>query len=82
MSIQDPSAHVTSATVMAALAVPEPRFSFRLDGVSLGTTPQIIRGQQQVGVTSQHLLEIEVPNSVTEKDSRLQNAILLQVIAN
>ncbi len=82
MSIQDPSAHVTSATVLAALAGPDPHFSFRLDGIPLGTTPQVIRGQQQVGVTSQHLLEIEVPNSVTEKDSHVQNAILLQVIAN
>jgi hypothetical protein len=33
-------------------------------------------------VTSQHMLKIEVPDSVTEKDSHMQNAILLQVIAN
>jgi hypothetical protein len=57
-------------------------FGFRLDGIPLGTTPQIIQGNAKVGTTSQHLLEIDVPNSVTEKNSRLQNAILVQVIAN
>ena len=82
LAIQDPSAHVANATVLAALAVPEVHFSFRLDGVALSTTPQIIQGNAKVGAISQHLLEIEVPNSVTEKNSRLQNAILVQVIAN
>jgi hypothetical protein len=80
--IQDPSAHVTHATVLAAIAVPEVHFGLRLDGVPLSTTPQVIQGNAKVGTTSQHLLEIEVPSSVTEKNSRLQNAILVQVIAN
>lgn len=82
LTLQDPSAHVASATVMASIAVPETHFSLRLDGIPLETTPQIIWSQEKVGVTSQHLLEIEVPNSVTESDSHLQNTILLQVIAN
>ena len=82
LTLQDPSAHVASATVMASLAVPEAHFSFRLDGIPLEMTPQIIWSQEKVGVTSQHLLEIDVPNSVTESDSHLQNAILIQVIAN
>ncbi|HET9789741.1 MAG TPA: hypothetical protein VFR08_00405, partial [Candidatus Angelobacter sp.] len=82
LALQDPSASVTNATVLAAIAVPEMHFGFRLDGIPLGTTPQIIQGNAKVGTTSQHLLEIDVPNSVTEKNSRLQNAILVQVIAN
>ncbi|MGE5323097.1 MAG: hypothetical protein ACM3SW_09560 [Actinomycetota bacterium] len=82
LTLQDPSAHVASATVMASMAAPEAHFSFRLDGIPLETTPQIIWSQEKVGVTSQHLLEIEIPNSITESDSHLQNAILIQVIAN
>lgn len=82
LALQDPSATVTNATVLAAIAVPEMKFGFRLDGIPLSTTPQIVQGNAKVGTTSQHLLEIEVPNSVTEKNSRLQNAILVQVIAN
>lgn len=82
LTLQDPSAHVASATVMASIAVPETHFSLRLDGIPLATTPQIIHSQEKVGVTSPHLLEIEVPNSVTENDSHLQNAVLIQVIAN
>lgn len=82
LALQDPSASVGSATVLAAIAVPEMHFGFRLDGISLSTTLQIIQGSAKVGATSQHLLEIDVPSSVTEENSRLQNAILVQVIAN
>lgn len=82
LNIQDSSQHVARATVLAALAAPEPHFSLKVDGIQLGTTPQMIQGQARVGLTTQHLLEIEVPSSVTEKNSHLQNAILIQVVAN
>lgn len=82
LNIQDSSEHIARATVLAALASPEPHFSLKVDGVRLGTTPQMIQGQARVGFTTEHLLEIEVPSSVTEKNSHLQNAILIQVIAN
>lgn len=82
LSIQDPSSRVTRATVLAALAAPEAHFSFRLDGVPLGTTQQTIQPQARVGFTTEHLLQIEVPGSITEKNSHLHNAILIQVIAN
>jgi len=68
--------------VMASLAVPESSFVLRLDGLKLGATPQVVQGQLRLGVMTQHRLEIEVPSSVTEKNSQLQNAIVFQVIAN
>lgn len=82
LDIQAPSQNVTTATVLAGIAAPELHFNFRLDGMTLGITPQMVIGQAKLGVRTEHLLEIEVPNSVTEKDSQLQNAILIQVIAN
>lgn len=71
-----------SATILAGLAVPDPAFVFRLDGLRLSATPQIIQGQARLGSAMTHRLEIEVPASVTEKNSQLHNAILFQVIAN
>ena len=82
LSIQDGSQHATSATVLAALAVPDSAYTFRLDGITLATVPQLVQGQARVGPTSVHRLEIDVPTSVTEKNSQLHNAILFQVIPN
>ena len=82
MSIQDGSQHATSATVLAALAVPDSAYTFRLDGITLETVPQLVQGQARVGPTFMHRLEIDVPTSLTEKNSQLHNAILFQVIPN
>jgi hypothetical protein len=82
LSIQSGSQHTSSATILAALAVPDPAYTFRLDGVTLATTPQLVQGQARIGTTSTHRLEIEVPTSLTEKNSQLHNAILFQVIPN
>lgn len=82
MSIQDGSQHATSATVLAALAVPDTAYTFRLDGITLETVPQLVQGQARVGPTFLHRLEIDVPTSLTEKNSQLHNAILFQVIPN
>jgi hypothetical protein len=82
LTVQTNSSATATATVMAGLAAPERGFVLRLDGVTLGTTPQIMQGQIKLGVPTEHRLEIEVPNTLTEKDSQLHNAILFQVIAN
>jgi hypothetical protein len=82
LDIEDAAQHIATATVLAAVAVPDPFFSFRLDGVLLGTTPQTVQGSARVGVIARHLLEIEVPASLTEKNSQLRNALVFQVIAN
>lgn len=82
LTIQTNSSATATATVMAGLAVPEHAFVLRLDGVTLGTTPQIVQGQTKLGQPTQHRLEIDVPTTLTEKDSQLHNAILFQVIAN
>ncbi|HEX4606450.1 MAG TPA: hypothetical protein VH724_20795 [Candidatus Angelobacter sp.] len=82
MSIQDGSQHTTSATILAAIAVPDPAYTFRLDGIMLETVPQLVQGQARIGATIMHRLEIEVPTSLTEKNSQLHNAIIFQVIPN
>ncbi len=82
LSIQSGSQHASSATVLAALAVPDPAYTFRLDGITLETVPQLVQGQARIGPTIMHRLEIEVPTSLTEKNSQLHNAIIFQVIPN
>jgi hypothetical protein len=82
MSIQNGSQHATSAAVLAALAVPDTAYIFRLDGIALETVPQLVQGQARIGPTITHRLEIEVPTSLTEKNSQLHNAIIFQVIPN
>jgi hypothetical protein len=82
LNIQTNSSSTATATVMAGLAAPERGFILRLDGVTLGTTPQIVQGQTKLGTPTEHRLEIDVPTTLTEKDSQLHNAILFQVIAN
>lgn len=81
MEVDDASGKVGSVTVLAGLAAPDV-FIFRVDGFQLGTTPQLIQGQVKPGASVQHLLEIEVPTALTERNSQLQNTILFQVIAN
>jgi hypothetical protein len=82
LSIQDGSQHTTTATVLAALAIPDPSFTFRLDGLTLQPAPQLLQNQARVGPTFIHRLEIDVPASVTEKNSQLHNAIIFQIIPN
>lgn len=82
LSVQDGAQHATSATVLAALAVPDSAYIFRLDGVTLETVPQLVQGQARVGTTFMHHLEIDVPTSLTEKNSQLHNAIIFQIIPN
>lgn len=82
LSIQGGQQNSSTATVLAALAVPDPSFTFRLDGITLATAPQMIQGQARIGTTFTHRLEIDVPTSLTEKNSQLHNAIIFQVIPN
>ena len=81
LEVDDPTGTVGTVTVLAGLAAPDV-FIFRVDGFQLGTTPQLIQSQVKPGGIVQHLLEIEVPTSLTEKNSQLQNTILFQVVAN
>jgi hypothetical protein len=82
VAIQDGSQNTATASVLAALAVPDAAYTFRLDGITLGTTPQLIQGQARIGSTLLHRLEIDVPTSLTEKNSQVNNAILFQIIPN
>ena len=82
MNIQDSAQRFSTAAVLASMALPEPHFTLRLDGMKLETTPQVIQARVRIGDTLQHRLEIEVPTSLTEKNSQLQNAIIFQVVPN
>jgi len=82
LSIQDGSQHFTTATVLAALAIPDSAYTFRVDGITLETVPQLLQAQARIGPTFVHRLEIDVPTSLTEKNSQLNNAIIFQVIPN
>lgn len=82
LSIQDGSQHSSTATVLVALALPDPAFTFRLDGITLQPVPQLLQNQARIGPTFMHRLEIDVPVSVTEKNSQLHNAIIFQIIPN
>lgn len=82
LSIQDGSQHATTATVLAALAAPDSAYTFRLDGITMETLPQLVQNQVRIGSTFIHRLEIDVPASLTEKNSQLNNAIIFQVIPN
>jgi hypothetical protein len=82
LSIQSGSQHAASATVLASLAIPDPAYTFRLDGITLQAVPQMLQGQARIGAPIMHRLEIEVPTSLTEKNSQLHNAIIFQVIPN
>ncbi len=82
LSIQDGSQHSTTATVLAALATPDTAFTYRLDGITLATAPQLLQGQARIGPVIEHTLEIDVSTSLTEKNSQLNNAIIFQVIPN
>jgi hypothetical protein len=81
LEVDDSTGKVGSVTVRANLAAPDV-FIFRVDGFQLGTTPLLIQTQIKPGALVQHLLEIEVPTSLTEKNSQLQNTIQFQVVAN
>src|SRR5262249_27046748 len=82
MNIQDSPQRFSTAVLMASMALPEPHIPLRLDGMELETTPQVIQARVRIGDTLQHRLEIEVPTSLTEKNSQLQNAIVFQIVPN
>jgi len=82
LSLQDPSRQFANATLLASLVHYDSAHVLWLDGVRLGTTPQVIQGHVPVGKTSAHRLEIEVPTSLTERNAGLQNSIIFQVVPN
>jgi hypothetical protein len=82
LAVQDSTQQVSTATILVGLAAPELFFTLRVDGLTLSPTPQVVQGQARVGTTMEHRLDIQIPTSVTERNSQLQNALLFQVIAN
>lgn len=62
-----------TATLRAYLETPDPHATIRIDGVLLGTTPQVIQRNAPIGIAVMHRLEIEVP--VTAPEGTLAAAI-------
>ena len=82
LSITDNSLHTASAMLLAATAFPDNVYTVSVDGVRLEATPQMVQASVPLGRTSVHRLQIEIPNTVTEKDSQFHNSIVFQVIPN
>lgn len=82
LSITDHSLPAASAMLLAATAFPENVYTVSVDGVRLQATPQMVQANVPLGRTSVHRLQIEIPNTVTEKDSQFHNSIVFQVIPN
>lgn len=82
LSIADNSLQATSAMLLAATAFPENVYTVSVDGVRLQATPRMVQANVPLGRTSVHRLQIEIPNTVTEKDSQFHNSIVFQVIPN
>ena len=74
----DPS-QFQRAMVSASVNAGSP-YLVSLDGERLGPTPQIVMASAAVGTVSQHRLEIEVPNSLTEKSAVAPSVIQLEVV--
>lgn len=62
-----------SVTMRAFLETNDPRCTIRVDGVTLGAAPRVIRRHAPVGVAFTHRIEIEVP--VTAVDGPLHASI-------
>lgn len=57
------------ATLRAFLETPDPNVTIRIDGITLGTAPRVIRHHAPIGIALTHRLEIEVP--VTAPDGTM-----------
>lgn len=55
-----------NATLRAFLEIADPRAIVKIDGIVLGTQPQVIDRFAPIGITRTHRLEIEVPASAPE----------------
>lgn len=63
LTINDPSSHVTTASVTAYVVYPS-RYVVRVDGVKIDPTPRLLFAHVPVGRISVHRLEVEIPNNV------------------
>jgi hypothetical protein len=82
LQINDSSHQSHFATVMAYLSGPPTLLIYRVDGKTLGSVPVVVAGQSQVGRMSRHRFEVEVPNSVTERNAQQQAAVQFEVMPN
>ncbi len=82
LDLEDPSLHSRTAMLLASTVYPASLYVISVDGVKLGASLQVVQAQAPLGKVSSHRLEIEIPDTVTEKDSQFHNGIVFQVIPN
>ena len=67
-------------TLSASLALPEPTFIVSVDGVVLSERPKVVASRVPTGLARNHRLQIFVPSSVTEKNSRFANTVVFSIV--
>lgn len=82
LQINDSSSQARFATVMAYISGPPSPLIYRIDGKTLGSAPVLVAPRNVVGSVSRHRLEIEIPNSVTERNAQQQAAVQFEVMPN
>jgi hypothetical protein len=80
--VKDSSSHAGFATVSAFVAGANTQLTYSVDGRKLSSTPTVVVPQATVGGVSRHRLEVEIPNSLTERSAEQQVALQFEVMAN
>jgi hypothetical protein len=80
IEVRSTSVSAGAATLLALLQASQARYSVRIDGVLLGSASLPVAVHLRSGVTSRHLLEIEIPAGLAERDSRLTNVVQFSVV--
>jgi len=75
------SATGVTATLLALLQSQQAKYSVRIDGILLESTPVPVASHLRTGVVTRHRIELELPVTLTEKEGRLSNAIQFSVVS-
>lgn len=71
-----------SASLSAFLFNPDPRCTVFLDGIKLEATPRLIQRGVRYWAVTQHRLEVEVPNTVTESQGNIARNIGFMAVSD
>lgn len=80
--VTDASRRAGFATVSAYASNQSLQLTYRVDGRKLSSTPTVISSRHPIGGVSRHNLEVEVPNSLTERFAQQQVALQFEVTPN
>jgi hypothetical protein len=80
--VKDTSRHTGFATVSAYVSSQSLQLTYRVDGRKLSSIPTVISVRHPIGGVSRHNLEVEIPNSLTERFAQQQVALQFEVTPN